>query len=146
MLTFEKHPLTFLLWRRGKRCSLTQEDTLNAVPGACSWIRKAPSRSVEETTGGRVEEHFEGWENCKSWQAGTSPCLLSNRHAKSKGWLNHLHVSCSLSRNVAVGPPEPVAAHIAWGKKRKTRRDGDGVPPVDTTTFGPRKFGSNNGW
>ena len=84
MLTFEKHPLASLLWRRGKRCSLTQEDTLNAVPVAYPWIRKAPPCNVEETTGGRVEEHFQGWEKFKSREAGRAPCLLKSKEKREE--------------------------------------------------------------
>lgn len=91
VLTFEKPLLTALLGGREKRCSLIQGDTLNAVPGAFLWIRKGPSYNAQGTAETIAKEHYQGWENYKSWREGTPPCCKTSYYwSVTKSWSRYL--------------------------------------------------------
>ena len=84
-LTFGKRRQIYLPWSRGKRRSLTREESIIADLVACSWTRIAPSCNAEWTAEATTEEHFQGWENCNSSQTEMSPCL--GKHIHKTDWL-----------------------------------------------------------
>ena len=70
-LTFGKHRQVSPPCNPAKRYYPTQGESLSADQGACSWSRRAPSGNAEWTAEATAEEHFQGWENRKSWLTPT---------------------------------------------------------------------------
>ena len=101
ILTFDKCRPMSPRWSRWKRCCLTQEKSISADPGACSWTRGVPSGNAEGTIEVTAEEHFQGWENCKSWQTQTT-CLGNCAGQGKLAWFIYscIHIWAILSHAI----------------------------------------------